>query len=88
MTDKLIAINFEDLKEGDPVLFFGVHVLRWNFSQMGEPSVAITSVEDDTQKRLADLEQVAQKYFKETKGLADFAHINYDDFAALLAPAK
>jgi len=28
-----------ELKDGEPVVFLGVHVLRWDWSTMGEPSV-------------------------------------------------
>ena len=39
--------NFEDLKEGEPVLAFGRHVARWNFEECGEPAYAFVPTEDD-----------------------------------------
>ena len=35
------VVDYEDLKEGEPILAFGVHVLSWNFDQMGQPRYGI-----------------------------------------------
>lgn len=35
------VVDYEDLKEGEPILAFGVHVLSWNFHQMGQPRYGI-----------------------------------------------
>lgn len=35
--------------------------------------------------RLREVEKAAKEYFHKTKGLADFAHIEYEDFETLLA---
>lgn len=56
MRDKFVVVNYDELKEGDPVIFFGVHVLRWNYNLWGDPSIAITSEDDDRDERIASLE--------------------------------
>lgn len=36
-----------ELKEGEPVLFVGVHILRWQFDEWGEPTFACVEAEPD-----------------------------------------
>lgn len=49
-------IQGEDLKDGVPVVFVGVHVLRWR-SEWGEPSVAFIDKEDHEPELLEALEK-------------------------------
>ena len=44
--DSYKVVDFENLSEGDKVLAYGVHVLRWNFDEWGEPQYAIVPVEE------------------------------------------
>lgn len=47
MSEKYICVNYEDLEEDQRVLALGVHVLRWDFEQMGDPAYAFVPVDED-----------------------------------------
>lgn len=64
MTEKLVIKEFEELKDGEPVTFFGVHVFRWNFATMGKPTVAFTTEEDPAAARLEKLERIGRALLK------------------------
>jgi hypothetical protein len=40
-------VEFADLKEGQLVLAFGVHMLRWNFDEWGDPTYAFVSADEE-----------------------------------------
>ena len=68
------AIDYDDLKEGDLITWYGVHVLSWedNIRPLGiEPTIAF--VQDDTleteNQRLRELLEKALPY------LVDYQHI-------------
>ena len=45
-----------ELVEGEPVLFVGVHILRWRFNEWGEPTFACVEAEpDDKDATIAQL---------------------------------
>jgi hypothetical protein len=43
---KYICVPFENLKEGQEVLSFGVHMIHWNFNEWGDPAYAF--IPDET----------------------------------------
>lgn len=47
MTRYFNAIPYDQLKEGDLVQFFGVHVLGWTRECHGEPTMAFIQAEED-----------------------------------------
>lgn len=50
-----ICKRYEDLKEGEPVLAFGLHVLRWDKREYGTPTYAFVPVDVDIDALHADL---------------------------------
>jgi len=52
---KYICIPFENLKEGQEVLSFGVHIIRWNFNEWGDPAYAFIPEEttEEEEKKIA-----------------------------------
>jgi hypothetical protein len=45
--EKYICKRFEDLKDGEMVMAYGMHVFRWDFDLYGDPSYAFVPVPDD-----------------------------------------
>lgn len=43
-------VDYEDLKEGEPIIAFAKHVLRWNFEMDGIPQYGIVPVEEQEQE--------------------------------------
>lgn len=66
MSNLFHLIDFKNLKEGTPVLSFGVYVLRWNFASWGDPAYAFVDAEDTEAEltalraRIAELEAEAR----------------------------
>ena len=58
---KYRLIQFDQLKEGDPVMAFGVHVLRWKFAEWGNPSYAFTDADSDNRKSKEELLEALAK---------------------------
>jgi len=44
---KLVAIPYEELKDGDPVLAVGHHILSWDFEVMGNPTLAFVPAPEE-----------------------------------------
>jgi hypothetical protein len=47
MKDLYKVVNFEDLKEGQPVYGFVKYVLKWDYETDGKPSYAVVPNEDE-----------------------------------------
>lgn len=45
--EKYNIVNFDDLKDGQYILGFGNHVLRWDFDTMGKPAYGIVPADAD-----------------------------------------
>lgn len=43
-----------ELKEGEPVVFLGVHALRWNWQEWGEPKVGF--IDCDCHEKVEELQ--------------------------------
>jgi len=85
-----------ELKEGEPVLFVGVHILRWRFDEWGEPTAAFVEAEpDDKDATIAQLRAqlaAANERAEKAEGqrdaltdaikdvLQDFDETDFDDF--------
>lgn len=72
MTEKAVIKQYEDLEDGELVLFFGVHAVRWNHAQWGDPAIAVCMEEDArdaTIQRLTDA----------LRGILDCANVRIDD---------
>lgn len=54
-------VNYEDLEEGQMILGFGNHVLRWDFNTMGTPMYGIVGA-DDEEELLSLREKNAELY--------------------------
>ena len=58
-------IDYENLVEGQLILGFGHHVLRWDFERMGTPRFGIVEMSDTLQENLqellADLEDLSDE---------------------------
>jgi hypothetical protein len=44
---KYICKRYEDLKDGEAILAFGVHVFRWNFAEWGDPAYGFVPSEQE-----------------------------------------
>jgi len=52
----MMLYKWVELVEGEPVLFVGVHILRWRFDEWGEPTAAFVEAEpDDKDATIAQL---------------------------------
>ena len=69
MSNHFDLIPFDQLKEGELVLSFGVHVLRWNFSEWGNPAYAFVESKDEELENLREkferLKEAAEPFAKE-----------------------
>ena len=43
-----------ELREGQPVQYVGVYVLRWNFEQWGNPEVGFIEATDESEEEIRD----------------------------------
>jgi hypothetical protein len=64
-----------ELREGEPVLFVGVHILRWRFDEWGEPKVAFVEAEPD------DKDATIARLTRERDTLAEAAKAEGDNDA-------
>ncbi len=51
-------IDYENMKEGQPVLGFGCHVLKWNFDTMGQPAYGIIPIDVGITDLLDEIERL------------------------------
>ena len=66
----------------------GDEILHLSYNQRAEEIERLNKHVDDQAATIAQLQAIAtaaREYFHKTKGLADFAHIEYEDLEAALA---
>jgi hypothetical protein len=53
---KYICKRYEDLKDDENILAFGVHVLRWNFAKWGNPAYGFVPAKEEQAEFQSDNE--------------------------------
>lgn len=74
--EKYNIVNFDDLKEGQYILGFGNHVLRWDFDTMGKPAYGIVPADTD------DLDKIITALRAELAALRKAIQSALDEFPA------
>ena len=68
MNRRYICKGYENLEEGEEILAFGVHVLRWNFEEWGNPAYGF--VEDKETENQESFEKDLQSISTELHDVA------------------
>lgn len=84
MTDLYLLKRYEDLKEGEPIVAFGKHALRWNFEFDGTPVYGVVPVENIEVTALLDKLQAAQERITKLELAFYTAENLYPDISRLL----